>query len=277
MEQHEFRKRRSCDTQLISTLHDFATSLNNSGQVDAILLDLSKAFDKVPHVRLCHKLSNYGIRGSTLKWIQSFLSGRSQQVVLNGKVSDSCTVLSGVPQGSVLGPLLFLCYINDLPKYVKSTIRLYADDALIYREIRSKEDQDILQQDLCMLTQWANTWQMTFNAQKSVCLRITNKLSPHTYSYYMNGALIQQADHAKYLGVTIDKNLNWNEHTRQVVSKANNVRGFLQHNLKKCPPDVKASCYLMLVHPILEYACVAWSPYHQCNIQAIEWYKDMLV
>ena len=92
MEQHGFRKRRSCDTQLISTTHDFATSLNNSGQVDAISLDSSKAFDKVPHVRLCHKLSSYGIRGSTLRWIQSFLSGRSQQVVLNGKESDSCTV-----------------------------------------------------------------------------------------------------------------------------------------------------------------------------------------
>ena len=169
-----------------------------------------------------------------------------------------------------MGPLLFLCYINDLLGYVQSSIRLYADDALIHRKIHSKADQDILQQDLYMLTQWASTWQMIFNPQKSVYLRITNKLHPLVYSYYMSNTLIQQADHAKYLGVIIDKNLNWNEHTKQVVSKANRVRGFLQHNLKKCSPDVKASCYLMLVHPILEYACVAWSPYHLCNIHAIE-------
>jgi len=112
---------------------------------------------------------------------------------------------------------------------------------------------------------------MTFNPGKSVYLRITNKLSPFIYNHYMNGILIRQADHAKYLGVLIDKNLNWNEQTRQVVSKANKVRGFLQHNLKKCSPDVKTSCYLMLaVHPILENSCVAWSPYHQCNVHAIE-------
>ena len=129
-EQHGFRRRRSCETQLISTVHDLVTALNNAEQVDAILLDLSKAFDKVPHIRLCHKLSFYGIAGHTLKWIENFLSGRSQQVILNGECTESCPVLSGVPQGSVLGPLLFLCYINDLPAQVKSSIKLYADDAL---------------------------------------------------------------------------------------------------------------------------------------------------
>ena len=134
------------------------TALNNGEQVGAILLDLSKVFlIKVAHIRLCKKLSHYGVKGCILKWIENFLYGRSQQVVLNGQYSDVCSVLSGVPQGSVLGPLLFLCYINDLPAQVKSRIKLYADDALIYQTIHSKADQDTLQEDLHMLSSWAET------------------------------------------------------------------------------------------------------------------------
>ena len=143
--------------------------MNNGGEVHAILLDLSKAFDTIPHNKLSHKLSSYGTHGQLLNWIDAFLTDRKQQVVLNGETSQPQSVISGVPQGSVLGLLLFLCYINDIPTVVKSKIKLYADDALLYRNINSEEDITILQQDLISLSQWAKKWQMNFNPSKCEC------------------------------------------------------------------------------------------------------------
>jgi len=269
-QQHGFHKRRSCETQLISTIHDFATTLNNSGQTHAILLDLSKAFDTVPHKKLCHKLSSYGIRGQLLNWISAFLTGRCQRVVLNGEISQPCLVTSGVPQGSVLGPLLFLCYINDIPKVVKSNIKLYADDALLYRNINSEEDIRILQEDLNALVLWAKKWQMNFNPSKCECMIISNKLNLPNLNYCIDNIVIKQVEHAKYLGVTIDSKLKWHEHINSVVKKGNSVYGFLQRNLRNCPAAVKSYCYQTYLRPVLEYASIVWSPYCQSDIDKLE-------
>ena len=178
--QHGFRKERSCESQLILTVQDLANSLNEGEQVDAILLDFSKAFDKVPHQRLLAKLRNYGVRGQLLEWISDFLLGRTQSVVLEGQHSSRAPVTSGVPQGTVLGPLLFLVYINDMPDCVSSTPRLFADDCLLYRVVRSVADAAKLQQDLDQLQEWESTWLMEFNPDKCEVLRITKKtLSNH--------------------------------------------------------------------------------------------------
>ena len=129
---------RSCETQLLITVHDLTVGLDRHQQIDAILLDFSKAFDKVPHKRLTAKLHHYGIRYQTLSWIKSFLADRSQQVVLDGKSSSPAPVTSVVPQGTVLGPLLFLFYINDLPSRATSSVRLFADDSTVQSDKRSQ-------------------------------------------------------------------------------------------------------------------------------------------
>ena len=132
--------------------------MQNGGQTDVIVMDFSKAFDKVPHQELLYKLSNYGINIVTLSWLKGFLSNRKQRVVLEGVMSDQVPVSSGVPQGSVLGPILFLAYINDLPQYVKSKVRLFADDTVTYLAIKSSVDCIQLQQDLLSLENWESDW-----------------------------------------------------------------------------------------------------------------------
>ena len=184
--QHGFRQHRSCETQLIKTVHDFAQCLNQHGQCDVLLLDFSKAFDRVLHSRLFYKLQFYGIRAPLLQWIINFLTGRSQQVVLNSKQSNSNNVISGVPQGTVLAPLLFLIYINDLPTNVLSKVGMYADDVILYSNISSVEDCHLLQKDLELLSQWSFKWKMSFNAKKCEFLRITNKKNFVPFRYRIN-------------------------------------------------------------------------------------------
>ena len=268
--QHGFRKKRSCDSQLILTLQDLAQGLDEGEQIDAVLLDFSKAFDKVPHQRLSLKLRHYGINGNTLQWIQSFLSNRSQQVLVEGHSSPTAPVTSGVPQGTVLGPLLFLLYINDLPQQVSSTPRLFADDSLLYRKIRTQQDTTVLQDDLDRLQQWEKDWQMSFNPSKCEVVRITRKRNPIKANYQIHGHDLSVVTSGKYLGVTLTDNLSWNAHVDDKTRKANNTLGFLRRNLARCPKDTKAQCYTSLVRPIIEYASSAWDPHTSRNIQQLE-------
>ena len=166
--QHGFRSGHSCESQLIITLNDLLESFDNKDQVDMVILDFSKAFDTVPHQKLLHKIRNYGIDGKINLWLEQFLTNRKQRVLVDGDFSCFGDVLSGVPQGTVLGPLLFLLHINDLPSNVKSQVRLFADDCLLYRKIKSEEDQLQLQKDLVALELWASTWGMNFNERHKV-------------------------------------------------------------------------------------------------------------
>ena len=145
--QHGFREKRSCETQLLELVEELRRKVSNCDQVDLVLLDFSKAFDKVIHLKLSFKLSTHGIKCKTLKWTSSFLGGRTQAVVLEGECSPEVSVTSGVPQGSILGPLLFLLYINDLPENIQSQVRLFADDTAVYLTVNNPNDSKTLQND----------------------------------------------------------------------------------------------------------------------------------
>jgi hypothetical protein len=269
--QHGFRGRRSTDTQLILTSHDFAKALDQGKQVDAIVMDFSKAFDKVPHERLLHKCEYYGIKGNTLKWIRAFLSGRTQRVILDGESSDSAGVRSGVPQGTVLGPVLFLLFINDLPDYTKgSTVRLFADDCVIYRPVQNQQDSNILQDDLNGLGEWEQEWQMCFHPDKCEVLRLSRKKSPQNYTYTLHNNILKTTTDTKYLGLNISKDMKWNNHINTMCKKANQTLGFVRRNLKNCPQKAKETTYKTLVRPQLEYCSSVWDPYQQTYINKIE-------
>ena len=156
--QYGFRLHHSCEAQLLLTTNDLVIAIDNKLQMDMAILDFLKAFDKVAHTRLINKLEFYGIRGEILRWIISFLSNRTQQVVVSGTQSLSCSVSSGVPQGSVVGPVLFLLYINDITSEIQSQVCLFADDCLIYHTIYLEADHTILQTNLNRLDSWASKW-----------------------------------------------------------------------------------------------------------------------
>ena len=226
--QHGFQSGLSCESQLIETVHDWMTAMDNKTQIDAILLDFAKAFDKVPHLRLLSKLTSYGITGNTQNWIKSFLSNRKQRVSVNGALSDITDVTSGVPQGSVLGPVLFLLYINDINGNIKSSIRLFADDSIIYRKISSKTDHEILQTDLSQLQTWSDKWQMEFNVSKCVHLPITNKTKPSTHKYSLSGKPLSTVSSHSYLGVKLDSKLTWTNHVTDITSKSSKCLGTIK-------------------------------------------------
>ena len=160
--------------------------------------------------------------------------------------------------------------LNDLPRKVKSTVKLYADDVLLYRAIHSKVDCEVLQKDLGILDQWAEDWQMSFNLSKCELIRISNKRYPLRHCYYIREEPITPVHHGKYLGVVIDERLSFNEHVEMIANKANAVKAFLQRNISSCPQMVKETCYKSMIRPILEYSSTVWSPYTNKNITLLE-------
>ena len=235
-------------------------------QIDITVLHFSKAFDTVPHDRMLGKLEFYSITGPVLNWTAAFLKNRVQRVVVDDRQSRSATD-SGVPQGTVLGPLLFLLHIFDLPSVVDLQVRLFEDDCLVYHPIHSEADQVLLQRDLSALELWDDTWGMCFNATKCNIMRISRTCNPLTrivQPRVVRGWYSQISWHQPVLQAQLVP------HVSSVVSKANSTLGFLRRNLRKCPSKLKETAYLSLVLSTLEYAATVWDPCYVRNIDSLE-------
>lgn len=270
--QHGFRKRFSTVTQLVSVVHHIASVLDKAGQVDVLFLDFSKAFDRVPHNKLIEKLQTIGLPNYLVSWVSAYLNGRKQYVDVCGQTSPHLPVDSGVPQGSVLGPLLFLIYCNDIVSVITDPvkIRLFADDCIIFTDVHSPDDQIALNTALSNILLWCDKWGMVLNFDKSVFLRISNKKNPLQFSYSSYSQPLKEVSQYKYLGLTITNKLSWNAHIADVSSSAFRKLCLLRHKLRDAPSQVKLLAYNTLIRPKLEYACIVWDPHTKSNIYSLE-------
>ena len=269
--QYGFITGRSTTTQLLYYLDECIKTISNSGVVDSVYLDFSKAFDTVPHRRLLGKLEAYGIEETILNWIQAFLEGRTQEVMVNGCRSKSESVISGVPQGTVLGPILFVIYINDLLDHVTSHGLMFADDTKIFRRIASYNDAKELQADIAKLEEWSDTWQLRFNYDKCHILTL-GKFDNihHAQRYVMSGNELEHVFDEKDLGVTIDGELSFEEHIARKVRIANGIVGQIRRSFAYLDCETFRRIYCAFVRPHLEYGQSAWAPHRVKDINALE-------
>ena len=261
--QHGFLSGRSTITQLLEAMDYWTEALDNGNDIDIIYLDFQKAFDSVPHQRLLKKLKSYNIGGKVYKWLESFLLNRRQRVLVNNSPSSWSDVLSGIPQGSVLGPVLFTIFINDMPTETLCPIKLFADDAKLYHKINSEEDCQKIQEDLNRLQSWAKKWQLRFHPQKCTVLSLGR--NRYEYEYHMVTANevvpLDKPDYEKDLGVLIDRGLTFEEHINHIVKKANRLTGLMWRSFSYVDKKVFVTLYKSMIRPHLEYAASIWSPH----------------
>jgi hypothetical protein len=272
--QHGFVSGRSCTTNLIATLEDWTDMLDEGSAVDAIYLDFAKAFDSVPHERLLGKLEALGIEGQILQWIRDFLIGRRQRVSVNGTLSDWAAVRSGVPQGSVLGPVLFVVFINDLPECLSSLCTMYADDTKVYGRVDGPEDRDKLQSDLNGLVNWADTWQLRFNADKCKVLHLGKKNRQFEYEMRKHASTetnrLQATELEKDLGVNMDNELKFSKHIEIQVNKANRLLGLVRRSYEYLDSEAMKLLLVALIRPHLEFGNVVWHPHLERDKKLVE-------
>ena len=269
--QHGFMSGKSTATNMLVYMEALTKLLDEGHSVDVLYLDFAKAFDKVPHQRLLEKCKGLGMDGKLLEWIREWLKGRKQRVVLNGEASEWADVLSGVPQGSVLGPTLFLIFINDIDRAVdvtSSVLLKFADDTKVARVVETEEQRGELQDTINRLVEWSAEWQMLFNAGKCHILHLGGR--NERYEYNMEGRVLEPVEFEKDVGVIVHQSLKPSMQCAKAAARANGILGQLSRAVCYRDRDTFLRLYKVYVRPHLEYAVVSWSPWSQQDKEVLE-------
>jgi len=268
--QHGFLSRRSTGTQLLDCLNDWTLNIERKESLDVIYIDFAKAFDSVVHNKLISKLESYGIGGSLLLWIYNFLFDRLQFVQIDGFSSSTVHVISGVPQGSVLGPILFIIYVNDVCDLIvgNSSCKLYADDIKLYSTVDFNGISCDLISTLDNICHWSHIWQLNVNVKKCNVLRIGN--SCVFYDYFMSGIPVPRVEQVVDLGITINTDLKFSTYIDSCVSKAYSRSFLMFKSFTSRNPFLLTKAFSTYIRPLLEYNSYLWSPVDFGNITKIE-------
>jgi ribonuclease P/MRP protein subunit RPP40 len=275
IDQHAFMSRFSTNTNLLECTFDWFVALAHSDSVDVIYIDFSKAFDSIVYSKLLFKLSSLGITGKLLAWLAAFLHNRNQCVAIENTFSSVSSVISGVPQGSVLGPVLFLVFINDIDVicHGRSRIKLFADDLKIYNIVDITNPTATLQLSLDHLVKWSAEWQLPINIKKCSVLTINGSESHKTLTasdYYLDGLLLAKSTSVMDLGVEINSDLSFQSHIGSIVSKARQRVGVLFRGFHTRQVSFLKKAYITYIRPLLEYNSNIWNPTHVYLIDLME-------
>ena len=271
--QSGFLPGRSTVTQLLEVHHEFCKAVDGGKEIRVIFLDISKAFDRVWHTGLLYKLKKSGIHGGLLDWFKNYLTDRLQRVVINGQLSEWLKILAGVPQGSVLGPLLFLIYIDDIIHTVENCkIRLFADDTCLFLEVDNRENAaNLINGDLANIANWSNQWLVNFSPTKTKSLIISNKADAHLNPpVFLFNQAIEEVQSHMYLGLRFANNLRWKHHVNDIAQSARkklNSMVPLKYKLDKKSLEIM---YTSFVLPTMEYANIVWGGTYDCDVVKLE-------
>lgn len=266
--QHGFRGGKSCLSNLLSFIDDVSGRIDRGEKVDVVFLDFRKAFDTVPHARLMVKLETHGVGGKVLRWIGEWLKGRKQRVVLNGVESEWKEVLSGVPQGSILGPVLFLVFVNDLDKDIFGRVWKFADDVKLIGNVGTNEGVGMLKEDLHKMERWAEDWQMGFNVDKCKVMGLGSKNAGMDYT--LDGSILERVQEEKDLGIVVCSKLKVSRQCGKAAARANQVLGMIHRTFSTRSRGVMMKLYKALVRPHLEYCGPAWRPHLKGDVERLE-------
>ena len=269
--QHGFLPKKSTSTNLVAYLDYITKKLDEDQPVDVLYLDFSKAFDVVPHQRLIQKLKCYNFSSEVIAWIAAWLKNRKQRVQVNGEYSQWRDVISSVVQGSVLGPILFVIYINDIDTCISETEGImpkFADDTKVAKVVKDEQSAKEMQEVINKLESWSDKWGMHFNVKKCCIVHFGQKNAKHVYK--MNGQALESVSVQRDLGVSITNNCLPGNQCALAAKKANQVLGQINRSFSVKTKDVMLQIYKVFVRPHLEYAATAWSPWLKNDIDALE-------